>query len=110
MADIQKIETLTALEDLLERSRERPVWIFKHSLTCPISGMAWDEFQRFAALQEGEAICALIEIQRARPVSNAFAERTGVRHESPQAILLREARVAWYASHNDIHLTALQQA
>ena len=109
MADIQKIETLAALEDLLERSRERPVWVFKHSLTCPISGMAWDEFRRFA-LQEGEAICALIEIQRARPVSNALAERTGVRHESPQAILLRDARAAWYASHYDINLTALRQA
>jgi bacillithiol system protein YtxJ len=109
MADIQKIETLAALEDLLERSRERPVWVFKHSLTCPISGAAWSEYRRFA-LQEETAICALIEIQHARPVSSALAERTGVRHESPQAILLRDARVAWHASHYDISLTALQRA
>ena len=109
MADICKIETLEALDDLLARSREQPVWVFKHSLTCYISGAAWDQFRRFA-LQEREAVCALIEIQRARPVSNAFAERTGVRHESPQAILLRDARVAWYASHYDINLTALERA
>jgi bacillithiol system protein YtxJ len=109
MSDIQKIETLAALEELLERSREQPVWIFKHSLTCPISGMAWNEFRRFA-LQETKAVCALIEIQRARPVSSALAERTGVRHESPQAILLRDARVAWHASHYDINVTALERA
>jgi bacillithiol system protein YtxJ len=57
-----------------------------------------------------EAIYALIEIQRARPVSNALAERTGVPHESPQAILLRNAQVAWHASHYDINLTALERA
>jgi bacillithiol system protein YtxJ len=112
MVDIQKIDTLPALDDLLERSRERPVWVFKHSLTCPISGAAWGEFRRFAASpsRQGEAIYALIEIQRARPVSNALAERTGVPHESPQAILLRDARAAWHASHYDIHLTALERA
>jgi bacillithiol system protein YtxJ len=109
MAEITKIETLAALDELLARSREQPVWVFKHSLTCPISGIAWDEFRRFA-LQEREAVCAVIEIQLARPVSNAFAERTGVRHESPQAVLLRDARVAWHASHYDIRLTALERA
>jgi bacillithiol system protein YtxJ len=111
MADIQKIDTIPALDDLIARSKERPVWVFKHSLTCPISGVAWGEFRRFAtnSLQQ-EAIYALIEIQRARPVSNALAERTGVPHESPQAILLRDARVAWHASHYDIHLTALERA
>ena len=52
----------------------------------------------------------MIEIQRARPVSIALAERTGVRHESPQALLLRDARVVWHASHYQIHLTALEKA
>ena len=49
MMDIQKIETLPALDDLLAKSKETPVWVFKHSLTCPISGAAWSEFRRFAA-------------------------------------------------------------
>lgn len=109
MADIQRIDDLTALDALLERSREHPVWILKHSLTCPISSQAWGEFRRFAADANG-AVCAVIEIQRARPVSNAVAERTGVRHESPQALLFRDGKVAWSASHYSIRYEALSRA
>jgi bacillithiol system protein YtxJ len=112
MANIETIETLPALEALIERSRERPVWVFKHSLTCPISGTAWSEFRRFAERpgEAAEVVYALIEIQRARPVSNALAERTGVRHQSPQALLLRDARVIWHASHYEIQVGALERA
>lgn len=111
MADIHRIDSIPALDELLEASREKPVWFFKHSLTCPISAGAWSEFRRFADGQEGNgAVYALIEVQNARPVSNALAERLGVRHQSPQAILLREARVAWHASHYDIDLDALRSA
>ena len=112
MADIQKIESLSGLDELLKGAKDRQVWIFKHSLTCPISGVAWAEFKRFAAdhPQGNGTVFAVIEIQYARPVSAALAERTGVRHQSPQAILLREGRVSWHASHYDIDGAALRQA
>ena len=112
MAEIQRIESLPALDELFETAKEKTVWIFKHSLTCPISGAAWGEFRRFVADQpvNDGSVFALIEIQYARPVSNAVAERTGVRHQSPQAILLRDSRVAWHASHYDIDQRALQRA
>jgi bacillithiol system protein YtxJ len=111
MADIQRIDSMPALDALIARSNDTPVWIFKHSLTCPISSQAWSEFQRFAAdFPQGGPVCALIEIQCARAVSNALAERTGVRHESPQIFLLRQGRVAWHASHYGISREALRQA
>jgi monothiol bacilliredoxin len=111
MAEIQRIESITALDELLEQAKERPVWVFKHSLTCGTSSAAWAEFRRFAAGQpEDGAVYALIEVQSARAVSRAFAERTGVRHQSPQALLLRDARVAWSASHYQISVRALKQA
>ena len=109
MAIIQRIDDLSALDELLERSRERTVWVFKHSLTCGTSTAAWSEFQRFAAEQpEDGAVYALIEVQSARAVSNALAERTGVRHQSPQVLLLRNARVTWHASHYQISVRALK--
>lgn len=112
MAEIQRIESLPALDELLETAKDKKVWIFKHSLTCPISGTAWAEFRRFVADQPADngAVFALIEIQFARPVSNAVAERTGVRHQSPQAILLRAGRVSWHASHYDIDVSSLSRA
>lgn len=110
MAEIQYIDSIPALDDLLETAKERPVWVFKHSLTCGTSSAAWAEFRRFAADPPAEdgTVYALIEVQNARAVSSAFAERVGLRHESPQAVLLRGARVAWHASHYRIELQALK--
>ena len=111
MAEIQRIDTIPALDSLIARSNETPVWLFKHSLTCGVSSYAWSELQRFAAESpEDGPVFAVIEIQVARPVSNAAAERTGVRHESPQIFLLRQGRVAWQASHYGINRDALRQA
>lgn len=108
MAAIERIENAAQLDALIERSKERRVWIFKHSLTCSISAYAWGEFRRFAESVEGDVVFALVEVQTARLVSNDVAQRLGIRHQSPQAILLREGAVAWHASHFDIELTALR--
>jgi bacillithiol system protein YtxJ len=111
MAEIQRIDSVPALDELIEKSKNQAVWVFKHSLTCGISSSAWAEFRRFAtASSEDGTVYAIIEIQNARAVSNAFAERTGVRHQSPQAVLLREARVAWHASHHQINARSLKKA
>jgi len=109
MAAIQRIEGVHQLDALVEQSRQQPVWIFKHSLTCSISSRAWSEFRSFVATRpEHEAVFTLVEVQTARAVSNAVAERTGIRHESPQAILLRNAAAAFHASHSSIHRAALE--
>lgn len=108
---IQRIESTEDLDRLLKASEDRPVWIFKHSLTCPVSSAAYREFRSFVERDGGEgAAYGLVEIQKARPVSNAVAERTGIRHESPQALLLRGGEVAWHASHWSIEGKALRAA
>lgn len=108
MAEITRIETDDDLDRLWQRSLERPVWIFKHSLTCSVSTAAWAEFQAYAAeVPDGANELALVEIQRHRNLSNEIAQRTGVRHESPQAILLREESPVWDASHWKITKDAL---
>jgi bacillithiol system protein YtxJ len=111
MADIQRIEDISALDALIARSNETPVWLFKHSLSCGVSSVAWAELQSFAAESPADGpLFAMIEIQVARAVSNAVAERTGVRHQSPQIFLLRQGQVAWQASHYGINRDALRQA
>ncbi len=109
MGEIRRIEEVAEIDSLLEESRVRPVFVFKHSLICPISSWALDAYRRFA--EDPSALagarCALVEIQRARAVSEAIAQRTGVRHESPQAILLRDQRAVWHASHRGITEEAL---
>jgi bacillithiol system protein YtxJ len=98
------VQDRAALDELLARSHRSPVVLFKHSLTCPISARAYREMQQY----EGEV--ALVVVQRAREVSRAVEEVTGVRHESPQAIILRAGRPAWSASHFDITAAAVARA
>ena len=64
-----RITDIRAFEELLSRSKERPVVIFKHSTTCPISASAYQQMARF----EGEV--ALVEIQRARELSREIEDR-----------------------------------
>ena len=96
------------LEQLFARSHRGPVLIFKHSTTCPISAHAYREMSR---LDAGAArSVALVIVQTARPVSNEIAQRTGVRHESPQTILLRRGKPVWNASHYDNTAAEVERA
>lgn len=108
MAEIQRIETLERLDFLMEGSSERPLWIFKHSLTCPISSSAYRAYRRFVEERSDEdSVFALVEVQNARQVSKAVAERTGIFHQSPQVLLVKKSTVAWHASHWKIEAAAL---
>lgn len=103
MTEIHKVASVEELGEQLAASSEQDVWFFKHSLTCGISDAAWREFESFADERAaGPARFCLIEIQPARAVSKALAERLAVRHKSPQAILVRAGKVVWHASHWDI--------
>jgi bacillithiol system protein YtxJ len=106
----QHIETLAALDAVVTESFDRPVLLFKHSLTCGMSAHANDEVRAFLAGAENTPLCGLIVVQHARPVSNAVVERFGVRHESPQALLLRDGRVVWHASHWKVTARSLEDA
>ena len=110
MAEYRLIESTDALDTLL--NDEQPRLIFKHSLTCPVSSAALREYERFLEGRPAEDAMAyhLIEIQKHRDVSNAVAERSGVRHESPQAVLFKGGQAAWNASHWSITVDSLAQA
>ncbi len=99
-----KITDTKSLEEMADRSRERPIVIFKHSLTCPISAGAYQQMVEF----EGEVV--LVEVQRARALSMEIESRLGVMHESPQVIVLRNGQVVWNASHFRITAAAVAEA
>jgi len=99
-----QINDTNTLEQVLARSHNEPVILFKHSTTCPISASAYRQMSQV----EGDV--SLVVVQRARAVSNEIEARTGVRHESPQAIVLRNGEAVWTASHFDITSDAVEKA
>jgi bacillithiol system protein YtxJ len=99
-----KIIDTKSFEGMVDRSKERPVVIFKHSLTCAISATA------YAQMTEIDGEVALIEVQRARELSREIENRLGVAHESPQVIILRNGQVVWNASHFKITAKSVAEA
>ena len=92
------------LEQVFERSQQQPVVLFKHDTMCPISARAYKE------LSQLECEIPLVEVDHAHDISREVATRTGVQHQSPQVILLRNGRSVWSASLFDITSDAVGQA
>ena len=99
-----KITQKEGLEALISSSNDRPVVIFKHSNSCPISAVAYRE------MEDLDGDVSLIDVQSAPDVSLEIASRTGVSHESPQVIILRNGKAVWNASHFDVKARAVAEA
>ncbi len=104
MPNFQTVSDAAALEELFERSNEGPVLLFKHSNSCPISARAYSE------LSGVEPPVSIVVVQQSRDLSREIERRTGVTHETPQALVLRDGRAVWNASHFDVTAQAVEQA
>ena len=98
------VSDASTLEQLFERSNAEPVLLFKHSNSCPISARAYRQMQGV------KVPVSILVVQEGRELSRDVAARTGVRHETPQALVLRNGRAVWAASHFDISADAVEQA
>lgn len=99
------------MDALLRESATSPVLVFKHSLTCGTSAQALDELADHLERADGpHAHYALVTVQTHREVSTAISTRLGIRHETPQALLIRDGRVVWSASHFRVTARAVEDA
>ena len=110
MTRLMPLTDVLSLDAAIAESRERPVLLFKHSRYCGVSCEALDELQSHIEGAPVEVTYRMITVQTHRPVSDAVSQRLGLRHETPQAILLRDGKVVWNASHFRITATQLDQA
>jgi bacillithiol system protein YtxJ len=113
--DLIPLHNVADLDRLLSESHTRPLLLFKHSYTCGISAEALDELVdhlNAEVLASGipDPQYALVTVQTHRDVSNAVTSRLGVRHETPQALLIRDGRVVWAASHFRVTADAMKKA
>ena len=84
--------------------------VFKHSTRCQISGavreQVWEPFQA----DHPDIPCFEVLVVEHRPASKLIAERLGVTHQSPQAIVVRGGRATWNESHMRISVDQLVEA
>ena len=95
---LQDLNTESELDAAL---RAPAAVLLKHGASCPISAAAREELSSLAAERPDVPIYR-VEVTGKRALSDAVADRLGVAHESPQAFVLRDGCVEWYAEHFDI--------
>jgi bacillithiol system protein YtxJ len=93
------LETEAQLQEAIMLSNSGPVILFKHSTRCSISAGAW---RRMEEVDTEKYTIFWVNVITDRNISNAIAQRFGVRHESPQALLLQDGEVVWARSHYQV--------
>jgi len=108
--NLTNVKGVDELESLLAESEAQPLLLFKHSYTCGISAEALDELIAHLTEENAGVRYAMVTVQTHRDVSNAVSARLGVRHETPQALLVRNGKVVWSASHFRVNADSLAKA
>ena len=103
---MNELTTISQLKNLLEETKDSVLCILKHSTRCPVSSMAFAEFERFSG-KHSEVSCAFIKLIEHRDVNDHLTELTGVTHQSPQVFIFNKGELVWNASHSDIQEDSL---
>jgi len=76
--------------------------IYKHSFSCSICLFSLRRLE--SSIDEITQKCQahFIDVRSHRALSNKVSERSGVRHESPQALLIFKGEVYWHDSHGSV--------
>ncbi|GGE20020.1 hypothetical protein GCM10011571_22460 [Marinithermofilum abyssi] len=100
MAQWRELTSLQDWKEVLEQSGDRPVLVFKHSTQCPVSAKAWEESQAYTNGEPRQDVSYVwVKVIEHRDVSNQIAQDLDVRHQSPQAILIKNGQQVWNTSH-----------
>lgn len=99
---LSTFSTVEELSQIVEKSFQSVVGIFKHSTRCSISSMSKSRVE--SAITEVSPEIYLLDLIAHRGVSDEISSRFGIRHESPQLILLQNGKVIYNESHAYINL------
>ena len=98
-----QIETQDDFEKLLALSQNSTVLIFKHSTRCGTSRFALKEFEQSWKMEdEHKMVFCFLDLIAHRYVSDFIEASLGVRHESPQVILMKKGKCVYSVSHSEI--------
>ena len=106
-SDWHELTELGQLETIKAESNEKPVVIFKHSVTCGISAGAKYQLESDWDFNPTDFKFYYLDLLAHRPVSNKIAEEFGVVHQSPQVIVIKNGQAVADTSHHAIRKSKL---
>lgn len=83
--------------------------LYKHSNSCSICFFTKKSVETVMKARPDSLKYHFVEVRQNREISNYIEIQAGVRHESPQALLVHNGKVLWNASHGAITNTAVEE-
>ncbi len=80
--------------------------VYKHSPRCFGATRALGRLEELESLRPDLPIL-MVDVIHQRALSQDISQRFGIRHESPQVILVRGGRAVWHASHSGVTVEAV---
>lgn len=105
-----KILNSQDLDNLISQFENgQEIIVFKYSSICSMSLTAQNIFDDWlnSLMNNSDLAIVKIDVIKRRELSNKIEHYTGVRHESPQIIWLKNGKVKWHGSHFEISRKAL---
>ncbi len=106
MKRYHKIDSEAILDQASEHSMREPVVLFKHSNTCGTSHRARREIEQLT--EDDDPPVYEVVVQEARSLSNKIETWLGIRHQSPQVIVLYQRQPIFDASHGRVTAQAVR--
>lgn len=105
-----KWEEITSVEEVDEihlASNEKIQVIYKHSRTCGVCYISRNSLEKMEDEIRQSIDLYMVDVIRDRPISQYIAEKYGIRHESPQMLIIKDGEVIWHGSHYKVKLDNL---
>jgi bacillithiol system protein YtxJ len=95
------------LEEIKEKSKQRPQVIFKHSTRCSISSMAKGRLDRSTPPQDTDFY--FLDLIAHRNISDQISQEFDVFHESPQILVITNGECVYDESHASINMDGIKE-
>ena len=104
------LESDEVLEQILIDQSDKPIVLYKHSITCGISAAVKKDLKKKWSFDKDEFSFYYLDLINHRDLSNKIEQRLNVQHESPQIIVVRNGKVLYHASHGNISMKKIKRA
>ncbi|HEY0220952.1 MAG TPA: bacillithiol system redox-active protein YtxJ [Candidatus Paceibacterota bacterium] len=92
------------LSEIIENSKNKPVIIFKFSSECGSSERLKNKLEKLIDEKKLTSLIYLVIVQNMKALSKNIEGYFGIKHESPQIIVLSDGKPTYSESHDKIEV------
>lgn len=100
-----QLTEISAIDQIIKDSFEKPQVIFKHSTRCSISSMALNRLEREEAPENINFY--YLDLLKYRNISNEISDKFNIFHESPQILIIKNGECIYDESHQGINMSEI---